>query len=120
MKEQQLPFLDISKDPISPRHYQRGKIEVFDFIQDQGLSFPEGNVVKYLCRWREKNGIEDLKKAAKYLDLYIQWMEKNAQVPNNLESSGQMLSQKPLLGGSSGNLERTEFPNHFRNFLDHK
>ena len=81
MKEQKLPFLTVSKDSISPNHYRRGKIEVFDFIQDQGLSFPEGNIVKYICRWREKGGLEDLKKAAKYLDLYIQWMEKKCPSP---------------------------------------
>ena len=120
MKEQQLPFLDIPKDSLSPTHYRRGKIEVFDFIQDQGLSFPEGNIIKYICRWREKGGLEDLKKAAKYLDLYIQWMEKNAQVPDNQQLSGQVLSQESLLGGSGGNMERTGYPNHFRNFLDHK
>jgi hypothetical protein len=38
-------------------------------VQDRG--FLEGNVIKYLWRWREKNGLEDLKKARWYLDRLI-------------------------------------------------
>jgi len=34
----------------SPTHYQRGKIEVWDFIVDQNLDYLSGNVVKYVCR----------------------------------------------------------------------
>ena len=35
---------------FSPKHYQRGKIQVWDFIADQNLDFLLGNVVKYVCR----------------------------------------------------------------------
>ena len=35
---------------FSPKHYQRGKIQVWDFIADQNLDFFLGNVVKYVCR----------------------------------------------------------------------
>lgn len=35
---------------IHPSHYTRGKIEVWDFIKDQGLNYDRGNVVKYICR----------------------------------------------------------------------
>ncbi len=40
-----------------------------------GLNFCEGNVVKYVARWRRKNGIEDLKKARQYLDFMIEEQE---------------------------------------------
>jgi len=50
-----------------PSHYNAGKIEVIDFIEDQGLDFSLGNVVKYTARAQHKNGIEDLEKAAWYL-----------------------------------------------------
>ena len=35
------------------------------------MSFFEGNIIKYVSRWKEKNGIEDLKKAKQYLDRLI-------------------------------------------------
>lgn len=55
-----------------PSHYNKGKIEVIDFIEDQGLSFHLGNVVKYVARAGSKGDkLEDLKKAQWYLDRYI-------------------------------------------------
>lgn len=60
------------KDNIKPDHYQ-GQIEVIDYIQDK-LSkeafegFCIGNVIKYVSRYKKKNGLEDLRKAHKYLD----------------------------------------------------
>ena len=55
-----------------PSHYNRGKIEVIDFIEDQGLSFHLGNVIKYVARAGAKGDkLEDLKKAQWYLDRYI-------------------------------------------------
>lgn len=56
-----------------PAHYQRGGIETIEVIRaklgPQGFGFYcEGNVLKYLTRWRDKNGIEDLRKAQVYLD----------------------------------------------------
>ena len=61
----------MTSDEISPKHYSQFKIEPFDFIHENGLGFAEGNVIKYVCRWREKNGIEDLEKAMRYLQLLI-------------------------------------------------
>lgn len=68
---------DIKPNPISnvidhPSHYNRGKIEVIEFIEDQGLSFHLGNVIKYVARAGSKGDkLEDLKKARWYLDRYI-------------------------------------------------
>lgn len=51
-----------------PSHYNQGKIEVYDFIVDQNLSFAEGNVVKYVCRSKHKGErLKDLRKAEWYL-----------------------------------------------------
>jgi len=59
-------------DPVNhPAHYTHGAIEVIDAIEDWGLSYAEGNIIKYMARWRHKNGIEDLKKARWYLDRLI-------------------------------------------------
>lgn len=55
-----------------PSHYNKGKIEVIDFIEDQQLPFHLGNVVKYIARAGSKGDkLEDLKKARWYLDRYI-------------------------------------------------
>jgi hypothetical protein len=64
---------DKPNDPVDhPSHYTRGKIEVIDFITDQGLGFREGNIVKYACRYQFKGKpLEDLKKARFYLDHLI-------------------------------------------------
>lgn len=63
-----------------PAHYNFGKIEVIDYIEDKGLDFNLGNVVKYISRHKLKlNGtkaLEDLKKAQFYLNREIALMEK--------------------------------------------
>lgn len=59
-----------------PAHYTVGKIEVWDFIIDQNMNYLEGNVCKYLCRYKSKNGLEDLLKAKAYLDKLILLVEQ--------------------------------------------
>jgi len=57
-----------------PSHYNIGKIEVIDFIEDQNLGFHLGNTVKYVCRAGKKvdsDELIDLQKAAWYLNRYI-------------------------------------------------
>ena len=66
-------------DIISPDYYKRGNIEVTDFIIDQSMSFLEGNIVKYLCRYKEKSGIEDLRKARWYLEKLIEEQVKHSE-----------------------------------------
>lgn len=67
----------VPSDPVNhPSHYTRGKIEVIEFIEDQRLSYHLGNVLKYICRAGFKNNeVEDLKKAAWYLNRYIGLIE---------------------------------------------
>lgn len=60
-----------ASDPTHPGHYSQYGIEPVDFILRNGLPFCEGNIIKYVCRWRHKNGREDLLKARSYLDLLI-------------------------------------------------
>ena len=54
-----------------PKHYTGGKIEIWDFIADQNLSFDSGNAVKYICRAGKKEGEteeQDILKAINYLN----------------------------------------------------
>jgi hypothetical protein len=55
----------------SPNHYNKGDIEVIDYILDQKFDYLEGNVIKYVSRYRNKGGIEDLRKAKWYLEKLI-------------------------------------------------
>lgn len=60
-----------------PPHYNTGKIEVIDFIEDQALGFNDGNAVKYICRAKHKGKhLEDLRKAAWYINREIERFER--------------------------------------------
>jgi len=73
---------EIRQDKINPNHYKQGNIECIDYILEtvgkKGFSgYCQGNVIKYLHRWRLKNGLEDLKKAQWYLNRMVQEEEKD-------------------------------------------
>lgn len=57
---------------LSPTHYSRFKIQPLDFIAENSLDFLQGNIIKYVCRYDAKNGLEDLQKASVYLDRLIE------------------------------------------------
>ena len=60
-----------------PKHYNYGDIEPIDVIEDWGLPYHLGNVIKYIARAEHKGKlIEDLKKARWYLDRYINLIDK--------------------------------------------
>jgi hypothetical protein len=61
------------KDNVNhPSHYNAGKFEVIDVIEDWGLGFNDGNAIKYIARARHKgNQLEDLKKAKWYIEREI-------------------------------------------------
>ena len=56
---------------INGDHY-RGAIQTWDYIVANDLGFLEGNIIKYVTRFRKKNGIQDLEKARHYLDKLIE------------------------------------------------
>lgn len=72
-------------DPIQhPTHYaERGGIEPIQFIVSNDMDFLEGNVIKYLYRYRSKNGIQDLRKAHQYLGWLIQREMRRAYPPQS-------------------------------------
>jgi hypothetical protein len=54
---------------IGGNHYKEFTIQPYEFISKNNLSFFQGNVVKYVCRYLKKNGIEDLEKIIHYCEL---------------------------------------------------
>ena len=61
---------------VGGSHYKDRKIQPVEFIHANGLGFCEGNVVKYVTRWRNKNGLDDLYKAQHYIELLIELEKK--------------------------------------------
>lgn len=77
-----------------PKHYNFGKIETYDYIEDQGLNYSMGNVIKYVSRAGKKkapgksldaSALEDLKKARWYLDKEI--ARREAKINENISRS---------------------------------
>jgi hypothetical protein len=57
---------------VGGNHYKDMVIQPVEYIHKNGIPFIEGAVIKYVSRWRAKNGVEDLKKARHFLDLLIE------------------------------------------------
>lgn len=58
-------------------HYKNLKIQPVEYIHANGIGYFEGNVIKYVTRWKDKNGLEDLKKAKHYIELLIDLTERS-------------------------------------------
>lgn len=91
----------MSNDNVNkPQHYCYGKYECIDVLQDilkdvSGVeAFCIGNAIKYLWRYKHKNGEEDLKKARWYLDKAIQLNEDKIDFQNM-----EMAEIENLIGG---------------------
>ena len=57
---------------IKPSYYGSG-IDVIEFCLRNNLTFMQGNVIKYVTRYKNKNGIEDLEKAKEYIERLIEF-----------------------------------------------
>ncbi len=53
-------------------HYKKQAIQVWDYITANGIPYLEGNVIRYISRWRDKGGLEDLFKAKHYVEKLIE------------------------------------------------
>lgn len=83
VKDEKQTALDVQ---IGGGHYKDFAIQPIEFTMKNSLNFCQGNIIKYVCRYNHKNGIEDLKKAKHYIDLLIQL---EYQDENKRESSVQ-------------------------------
>lgn len=68
---------EANKYMVGGGHYKRHTYETWDVILDWQLGYLDGNAVKYLSRWRHKGGVQDLKKAAHYIQKLIEVEEFN-------------------------------------------
>ena len=61
---------------VAGTHYKNKAIQPWDYIVSNNIGYLEGNVIKYVSRWRDKGGVDDLKKAQHYLTKLIETQEK--------------------------------------------
>ena len=57
---------------VGGSHYKDMAIQPAKFLHANNIPYLEGCAIKYLCRWRNKNGVQDLEKAKHYIELLIQ------------------------------------------------
>jgi len=64
--------MSVYNKQIGGTHYRKMKIQPSKFVIENKLLFPEGNVIKYICRHQYKGGKEDLLKAMHFIDMIIE------------------------------------------------
>lgn len=64
--------VDALAGQVGGDHYRDMAIQPVEFIHRNGIGFCEGSAIKYLCRWRKKGGLDDLRKAKHFIDLLIE------------------------------------------------
>jgi hypothetical protein len=62
---------DANSRQVAGTHYKSG-IQHWDYVVANNLDYFQGQITKYVTRWKQKNGIQDLKKAQHFLEKYIQ------------------------------------------------
>ena len=66
-----------NEQQVGGAHYATKAIQPWDFIIANNLGYLEGNIVKYVSRWKDKGGVQDLKKAQHYLQKLIEVNDEN-------------------------------------------
>ena len=65
---------------VGGAHYaQHGALQHWDVVAHFKLDYFQGQITKYVMRWREKGGVQDLRKAAHFLEKYIELAESQGQ-----------------------------------------
>jgi hypothetical protein len=90
----------MNKDNINPSHYKNGKVEAIDAIESatvnkKGLeAVCVANVIKYLWRYEDKNGIEDIKKAQWYINKLITHYNENIRENHQSNEGSTHISER--------------------------
>ena len=63
---------------VAGTHY-KGAIQPWDVVNDWGLGYLDGTALKYIARWRKKNGLEDIKKAIHFLEKLVEHEQETKQ-----------------------------------------
>ena len=71
---------EANKIQVAGSHYKGKTIQPWDYIASNELGYFEGNIVKYVSRWRDKGGVDDLRKAQHYLQKLIEMQVQPKQI----------------------------------------
>jgi len=91
--------MDSLNRQVGGTHYKQMKIQPIEFIQANNLGFEEGNAIKYICRHRNKGGIEDLEKAIHYIQMLIDKEKADALGQATTTFAARALGAAPACGG---------------------
>lgn len=80
MSEEQAQYAAALTTQVGGNHYKDMPIQPVEYIHKNGIGYFEGCVIKYVSRWRKKNGVEDLKKARHFLDLLIEFESARPEI----------------------------------------
>lgn len=81
MEQKESSKLDTLNSQIGGSHYRELAIQPVEYIHRNNLGFIEGSIVKYVTRWKSKNGIQDLKKAKHFIEILIEMESKSSTIP---------------------------------------
>lgn len=76
----QFNMSEANKIQVAGSHYKSKTIQPWDYIASNELGYFEGNIVKYVSRWRDKGGVDDLRKAQHYLQKLIELQVQPPQI----------------------------------------
>ena len=79
--------MDANKRQVGGKHYQT-EIQHWDWVWANNLDYFQGQITKYVCRWKEKGGLVDLEKARHFLDKYIELVEEDAEPTKSYVDQG--------------------------------
>lgn len=76
-------MINLTPSPLNKQvggsHYKDQAIQPVEYIHANKVGYFEGNVIKYVTRWRNKNGLADLEKAKHYIELLIELEKTHAR-----------------------------------------
>jgi hypothetical protein len=67
-------------EQVSGSHYKNKVIQPVEYIYMNNIGYMEGNVIKYISRWQDKGGLNDLLKAKHYIELLIELQTKKKEI----------------------------------------
>ena len=67
---------DAMTKQVGGDHYSKLAIQPVEYINANHLTYLQGNIIKYITRYKDKNGLQDLQKARHYIDMLIELEEK--------------------------------------------
>ena len=68
---------EANKEQVAGTHYQIQPFQHWDFVLEARIPYMEGQILKYMSRWRNKNGLQDLKKAGHFYCKLIEWVAED-------------------------------------------